>query len=295
MDAADLRVFQSVAVTGSMNKAALELNTVQSNVTARIKSLEDEVGFALFERTNRGVTLTAAGRRLLPFAARAARLLDDARRAVADEGTPSGALVVGSLETTAALRLSPVLAEFAATYPAVDLSLRTGTSCELVDQVLDRSLEGAYVCGPVNHPDLLVEPFVREELVILTAPAVADFEILAAKPDLKIVVLRAGCSYRLRLEAMLARRGIVGVRQLEFGTLEAIISCVGAGLGVTLLPRALLGSVWEHGRVRIHPLPDDEGWVDTVFIRHREAYDSSALRAFLDIARPTLAGAIAAE
>jgi DNA-binding transcriptional LysR family regulator len=295
MDAADLRVFQSVAVTGSMNKAALELNTVQSNITARIKSLEDEVGFALFERTNRGVTLTAAGRRLLPFAARAARLLDDARRAVADEGTPSGALVVGSLETTAALRLSPILAEFAATYPAVDLSLRTGTSCELVDQVLDRSLEGAYVCGPVNHPDLLVEPFVREELVILTAPAVADFEILAAKPDLKIVVLRAGCSYRLRLEAMLARRGIVGVRQLEFGTLEAIISCVGAGLGVTLLPRALLGSVWEHGRVRIHPLPDDEGWVDTVFIRHREAYDSSALRAFLDIARPTLAGAIAAE
>jgi DNA-binding transcriptional LysR family regulator len=295
MDAADLRVFQSVAVTGSMNKAALELNTVQSNVTARIKSLEDEVGFALFERTNRGVTLTAAGRRLLPFAARAARLLDDARRAVADEGTPSGALVVGSLETTAALRLSPILAEFAATYPEVDLSLRTGTSCELVDQVLDRSLEGAFVCGPVNHPDLLVEPFAREELVILTAPAVADFEVLAAKPDLKIVVLRAGCSYRLRLEAMLARRGIVGVRQLEFGTLEAIISCVGAGLGVTLLPRALLGSVWAHGRVRIHPLPDDEGWVDTVFIRHREAYASSALRSFLDIARPTLAGAIAAE
>ena len=90
MDAADLRVFQSVASTGSMSKAALELNTVQSNVTARIKSLEDEVGFVLFERTNRGVTLTAAGQRLLPFAARAARLLDDAKRAVADQGTPSG-------------------------------------------------------------------------------------------------------------------------------------------------------------------------------------------------------------
>ena len=291
MDAADLRVFQSVADTGSMNKAALVLNTVQSNVTARIKSLEDEVGFALFERTSRGVTLTAAGRRLLPFAARAARLLDDARRAIADEGIPSGALVVGSLETTAALRLSPILAEFAATYPAVDLSLRTGTSCELVDQVLDRSLEGAYVCGPVHHPDLLVEPFAREELVILTAPAVADFEVLAAKADLKIVVLRAGCSYRLRLEAMLARRGIVGVRQLEFGTLEAIISCVSAGLGVTLLPRALLGSVWDPGRVHVHALPDSEKWVETVFIRHREAFASSALRAFLDLARPALATA----
>ena len=107
MDATDLKVFEAVATTGSMNKAALELNTVQSNVTARIKSLEDEVGFALFERTNRGVTLTAAGTRLLPFAARAAGLLEDARRAVADEGTPSGALAIGSLETTAALHLPP--------------------------------------------------------------------------------------------------------------------------------------------------------------------------------------------
>ena len=135
MDAADLRMFQSVASTGSMSKAALELNTVQSNVTARIKSLEDEVGFALFERTNRGVTLTAAGRRLLPFAARAARLLDDARRAVADEGTPSGVLTIGSLDTTAALHLSPVLAAYVAAHPAVDLSLKTGTTCELVEQV----------------------------------------------------------------------------------------------------------------------------------------------------------------
>jgi LysR family transcriptional regulator, cell division regulator len=210
MDASDLRVFQSVASAGSMSKAALELNTVQSNVTARIKALEDEMGLALFERTNRGVTLTAAGQRLLPFAARAAGLLDDAKRAVADDGTPSGTLTIGSLDTTAALHLSPVLSEFAAKYPAVDLTLRTGTTCELIDRVLDRTLEGAYICGPVNHRDLLADPFVREELVILTAPGITNFEVLSRKPDLKIVVLKAGCSYRLHLEAMLARRGIVG-------------------------------------------------------------------------------------
>jgi DNA-binding transcriptional LysR family regulator len=295
MDAADLRVFQCVASCGSMNKAALELNTVQSNVTARIKALEDELGFELFERTNRGVTLTAAGRRLLPFASRAARVLDDARRAVADQGSPAGPLVIGSLETTAALRLSPVLTEFATTYPAVDFTLRTGTSRELIDQVLDHTLEGAYVCGPVNHPDLLVEPFVREELVLLTAPSVANFDTLAAMPELKIIVLRIGCSYRLHLEALLARRGIVGGRCLEFGTLEAIFSCVSAGLGVTLLPKALLGSVWDHRRVGLHTLPNAEKWVDTVFIRHREAYASSALRAFLDLAKPATARAAAAE
>jgi DNA-binding transcriptional LysR family regulator len=278
-----------------MNKAALELNTVQSSVTARIKALEDEMGLALFKRSNRGVTLTAAGRRLLPYAARAVRLLDDARNAVTDDGTPAGALLVGSLETTAALRLSPLLCEFAATYPAVDLTLRTGTTCELIDQVLDRTLEGAFVCGPVNHRDLLAEPFFREELVILTAPAVSDFEALAAQPDLKIIVLQAGCSYRLQLESMLARRGIVGIRLLEFGTLEAIVACVAAGIGVTLLPRALLGSVWKHGRVRPHALPDHEKWVETAFIRHREAFVSSALRAFLDLARPGVTKIAAAE
>jgi DNA-binding transcriptional LysR family regulator len=295
MDAADLKVFQCVARSGSMNKAAAELNTVQSNVTARIKALEDEVGFELFERTHRGVTLTAAGQRLLPFAGRAARVLEDARRAVADQGSPAGPLVIGSLETTAALRLSPILAEFAAAYPAVDLTLRTATTCELIDQVLDRSLEGAYVCGPVNHPDLVAEPFVREELVIMTAPSVTDFDTLSKMPELKIIVLKAGCSYRLHLEAMLARRGIVGVRYLEFGTLEAIFSCVSAGLGVTLLPKALLGAVWDRRRVGVHALPNSEKWVDTVFIRHREAYASSALRAFLDLAKPSAARASAAE
>src|SRR6266550_7300869 len=106
MDAADLRIFEAVARTGAMNKAALELNTVQSNVTARIRALEEQLGVDLFERSNRGVSLTAGGQRLVPYARRVAYLLEDARRAVTDEGTPSGSLVIGSLETTAALRLA---------------------------------------------------------------------------------------------------------------------------------------------------------------------------------------------
>ena len=132
----------------------------------------------------------------------------------------------------------------------------------------------------------MAEPFFREELVVLTAPDVADFETLARQGDLRIIVLRASCSYRQHLEALLARRGIVGVRHLEFGTLEAIVSCVGAGLGVTLLPEALIGPVWRQGRVRVHRLPRAKAEVETVFIRHRDAYASSALRAFLDLARP---------
>ena len=259
MDAADLRVFEAVARLGGMNRAAPELNTVQSNVTTRIRSLEQELGTALFNRHSRGVTLTAAGRRLLPYAARVRHLLDEACRAVEDDGTPRGLLTIGSLETTAALRLSPLLSDYAAAYPEVDLVLRTGTTRELVEAVLEHRVEGAFVCGPVKHPELEQETIFHEELVVATAPSVTTLAALEGKGELKIVVLRAGCSYRQRLEESLARRGILGLRQLEFGTIEAIVGCVAAGLGVTLLPRGVIALCTGCARAAGHNAPRRRG------------------------------------
>ena len=154
MDIADLKMFEAVPRLGAMSRAAEELHTVQSNVTARMRQLEAELGAALFHRTPRGVTLTDAGRRLLPFAGEIVRLTADARRAVADNGTPAGVLSIGALELTAALHLPPVLSAYAARYPEVDLSLRAGTTCELLAEVLEHRLEAALVCGPVDHKDL---------------------------------------------------------------------------------------------------------------------------------------------
>jgi DNA-binding transcriptional LysR family regulator len=295
MDIGDLRFFEAVARHGGMNRAAAELNTVQSNVTARIRALEAALGVELFRRHSRGVSLTPAGRRLLPYAVRLPQLLAEARRAVADEGTPQGPLTIGSLESTAALRLSPVLAAYAADYPAVDLVLRTGTSCELVDEVLAHRLEGAFVCGPVDHPALVADTAFAEELVLLTAPAVSHVGAVLATGGLRIVVLRTGCSYRQRLEEILARRGVVGLRRLEFGTLDAILGCVAAGLGVTLLPRSLAEPARREGRIAVHELPPAESRVETLFVRRRDGFVSSALAAFLRCARAAPAAAEAAE
>lgn len=295
MDAADLRIFEAVARLGGMNRAAAELNTVQSNVTARIRLLEEALRAPLFHRHSRGVSLTPAGRRLLPYAVKVAQLLDEARRAVQDDGRPSGQLTIGSLETTAALRLSPILVAYAEAWPLVDVVLNTGTSAELIQQVLDRRLEGAFVCGPVDHPDLECEVMFREELVLVTAPAVSTLGALVRRGDLKIVVLRAGCSYRQRLETVLARRGIVGLRRLEFGTIDGLLGCVAAGLGVTLLPRGVAERAWKEGRVAIHELPQTEAWVDTLFVRRDDAFASSALEAFLDCSRQTVASRTAAR
>src|SRR5436309_13008352 len=91
MDATDLKVFEAVARHGSMNRAATELNTVQSNVTARVRALEVELGVLLFQRHARGVKITPAGRRVLPFSARVSKLLSDAKPAAMADGLPAAA------------------------------------------------------------------------------------------------------------------------------------------------------------------------------------------------------------
>jgi LysR family transcriptional regulator, cell division regulator len=295
MEYADLRVLEAVARHGSMNRAATELHTVQSNITARIRALEDQIGSALFERTSRGVVLTAAGQRLLPYAARLGALLKDAREAARDDGTPRGCLHVGSLETTAALRLPPILSAYAQAHPNVGLVVTTGTTAGLVADVLEYRLDGAFVAGPVQHSDLSEEAIFHEELMLATAPGLRHANDLERQRDLKIIVFRRGCSYRQRLEDLLARRGIQTAQPLEFGSLDAILGCVAAGVGVTLLPKAVLMPAWRERRISAHELPPEQARVDTVFIRRSQSHLTSALAAFLAIARPSPLKLVAAE
>lgn len=292
MDIQDLKVFEAVARHGGMKRAAEELATVQSNVTARIRALENDLEIRLFDRHSRGVTLTPAGERLLPYAHRAAVLMADARQAARDDGDPSGSLVVGSLETTAALHLSRPLAAYVAAHRDVDLVLRTDTTGALIERVLTGELEGAFVCGPVAHPELETQTVYREELVLVAPPGLGAIEALSARREVRIVVLRAGCSYRQRLEEILARRGIVGLRTLEFGTIEAIVGSVAAGLGVTLMPRGIVAGAEAEGRVELHHLPPEDGLVETLFVRRRDGHNSSALSALIaTVAEPVLAEA----
>jgi DNA-binding transcriptional LysR family regulator len=281
MDVTDLKVVAAVARHGSMNKAARELNTVQSNVSARIRSLEDELGVALFQRSARGVQVTPAGRRILPFAARMSKLLMDASSAARDDGHPKGVLEIGTLETTLALRLPRLIAQFAKAYPEVRPVVRTGTTCSLIQGVLDCKLEGAFVAGPVNHPELHSEEAFREELVLVTSPALRNLQDVAGIEDLKTVVFRIGCSYRQRLDTLLTSLGVQAPEPLEFGSIEAIIACVSAGVGITLLPKGVVATAVREGLVNVHELPPELAQVETVFIRRIDGYFSSALATFL--------------
>ncbi len=285
MDITDLKVVETVARHGSMNKAASELNTVQSNVSTRIRSLEDELGVALFQRSAKGVQITPAGRRLLPFAARLSKLLLDASCAARDDGDPKGVLEIGTLETTLALRLPRLIAQFAKAYPEVRPVVRTGTTCSLIQGVIDGKLEGAFVAGPVNHPELQSEEVFREALVLVTSSAIHSLDVVANLDSLKTVVFRIGCSYRQRLDSLLANLGILPPEPLEFGSIEAIIACVSAGVGVTLLPRGLVANAAHERLVNVHELAPEFAEVATVFIRRTDGYLSSALASFLNNVR----------
>lgn len=286
MDADDLLTFETVARVGGITRAGDELHTVQSNVTNRVRKLESELGVPLFHRHSRGVTLTSAGLQLLPYAARVRHLLGEARRAVLDDAEPCGPLIVGTLESTAGRRLPQILVKYGTRYPRVDLTVQTGTEQELVEGVLARRLDCALAVGPVSHPLMVEECIGQEELVLITSPGWGDPDVrLQDIEDLKILVLRRGCAYRQRLEELLRRRGVVNIRCMEFGTLDAILGCAAAGIGVTLLPRSVAERERPDGSVALHDLAPDEAFVQSVFIRRADSFASSSLKRFLDCVR----------
>jgi DNA-binding transcriptional LysR family regulator len=283
MELSDLATFSAVARLGGITRAADELNTVQSNVTQRVKALEAEIGTALFERHSRGMTLTGAGRRLLPYAQRMAALSREALLAARDDGEPKGPLSIGSMETTAAVRLPSLLAEFHKRFPAVRLTLRTSTTSDLVAAVLDGTLDGAFVAGPIDHAELASTRAFREELVLVTARRWANLAALragTAESGPTALVFRTGCTYRQRLEQIFTDFGWPSAARFELGTLDGMVGCVAADMGVTLLPRVVVERNALHASVSIHTLDPSYARAETIFIQRRSAHLYSALQSF---------------
>lgn len=235
MELSDLVVFRAVVETGGITKAATRLNRVQSNVTARMKKLEDDLGAELFTRHGRGLKLAPAGAALLPFAERLLDLADEAREAV--RGDPlTGLLRLGTMESTAAVRLPAPLAEFHRRYPDITLELKTGSTQPLTSQVLQGDLDAALVAEPVEDPRLETRPIYDEDLVVVM-PAGGSFP---EGRGLTLLTFMAGCSYRRSLEAWVAARGAVPDRIVEMTSYHGMLGCVAAGMGIAMVPASLI-------------------------------------------------------
>jgi len=279
MESGDLRIFRAVAEEGSITRAAQRLQYVPSNVTGRIRQLEEGLQTPLFIRSNRGMELTPAGERLLGYARQILNLLDEAEKSVQAEDAPRGPLRIGAIESAAAAHLPGRLAAYYARYPHVSLSLATGNSRVLMQQVLDRELDGAFVYGPVPHSQLEQIPSYDEELVLLSEAGAASLQEQLQKP---MLILSTGCTHRSRVERLLAEAGVQHPQIMEFGSLEAVLGGVASGLGVALLPRSNTVQIPNEKNIEALTLPESYREVVVYFIYRRDVPLSSALRAFLE-------------
>ncbi len=283
MDLQALKFFQAVAKLGSISKAARELNYAQSNLTARIQLLESDLQTKLFYRHNRGTTLTDKGKVLLSYTDEIFQLFDEVKNVMSENQTPKGPLVIGSMETTAAVRLPTLLSKFHREYPIVDLTLKTGPTEQNVQDVLQYELDGAFVAGPIEHPNLTYKTVIEEELVLVTDAFHQSQSSLKEIQNRTILVFRSGCSYRARFEEWLKHEGVLPKKIMEFGTLDGIIGCVKAGLGISLLPRSVVAKYVDEGLLIEHLIPKRFGKVKTIFIYRKDKYISTSLEKFTEM------------
>ncbi|HFF0154768.1 TPA: LysR substrate-binding domain-containing protein [Escherichia coli] len=150
MDLTQLEMFNAVAEAGSITQAAAKVHRVPSNLTTRLRQLETELGVDLFIRENQRLRLSPAGHNFLRYSQQILALVDEARSVVAGD-EPQGLFSLGSLESTAAVRIPATLAEFNRRYPKIQFSLSTGPSGTMLEGVLEGKLNAAFIDGPINH------------------------------------------------------------------------------------------------------------------------------------------------
>ena len=277
IELAALRIFKTVAEQGGITRAASALHRVPSNVTTRVKQLEAGLGTPLFIRQRRRLVLSAEGKLLLAYADRLLGLSSEAEAAVRGD-VPRGTLRLGTLESTAATRLPPVLARYHRAHPAVRIELVTGTSAALVTLVRRHDVEAAFVAEPFDAHELATARVFVEELALITP---RDWRRVARPRDLAratVIAFATGCSYRRRLEAWLSRAGIIPAQAMEFASYHAIVACVAAGAGVAVVPRSVVRAVRAQPTVRVHALPPDVARARTMLV-WRPGHESAALRA----------------
>jgi DNA-binding transcriptional LysR family regulator len=272
-----LEIFKAVVDCGGVTRAAAQLHRVPSNITTRLKQLEEGLGTKLFHRHSRKLLLSSEGKLLLAYAERLLRLSSEAELALRS-GKPRGKLRIGTLESTAAARLPPVLARYHRANPEVQIELVTGTTGALLEQVSRYAIEAAFVAERFEPDGLEMMPVFREKLVLIAPKEITAIKNAGDIRGMTVIAFAAGCSYRRTLEEWLARSKVTPERVLEFGSYHAIVACVAAGSGIALVPHSVVDALHAELEVSILPPPTQFPEATTFLVWPRE-HRSAALDA----------------
>lgn len=286
LDPASLHIFLIVADETSVTRAAKQLGRVPSNITTRIQLLEEQVGALLFSREGKKMTLTREGQIFLGYAKKMVALSTEARLALRKENQLE-TLRVGTMESTAASRLPPVLATFNEAWPQVSLRLTLGATQELAKAVIADELDCALIAQPPDQQEWAgmlgreQQPFhatrVFQEELLLILPS--NHPPLRDAGDIRLTALAAlepGCTYR-RIAERWVKLG-ADVPTLELTSYHSILAHVVAGNAVGVIPRSVLDGMHWTADISVHSL----GAVDTLLISRNDRR-SDPLRGFEDM------------
>lgn len=284
LDIAVLEIFRAVAREGSVTAAAESLNRVQSNVSTRLRQLEEHLQSSLFVRKNGGWTLTSEGQVLLSYADRLIDLSGEAESTLLGS-SPSGRFRLGAMESTAGSRLPSVLSVYHRAHPKVETEIVTDTAGGLVRRLTEHDIDAAFVAEPVDLAAFEARAVFREELILVAPASYPEFSEPAAFNGRTMVAFETGCAYRRYLQMWLNESDIVLGTILSLGSYLAILASVHAGTGFAVVPRSVLDLVTGSGNIRCYPLPPHIARIRTLLI-WRKGYLPPRLSALLDLLPP---------
>lgn len=295
MELRQLEYFLAVAQEGNATRAARRLFTTQPSLSRQIQKLEEELGAPLFDRTRRGMRLTAVGRTFLDYVERGFNQFEAGRQAVRDLlGPEHGHVRMAFLPAVGADLLPEALAAFRARYPGVQFTLRQSTTLETLQWLEAGEVELCIATAlPYRRADdrLAYLPLLVEPLYVALPPehrlAAAETLALADLADEPFVLVRRGSGLRGVIEAACQQQGFLPAVAVEGGDLATVRGLVAAGLGVSLLPALALHD-WGRLRPAIVPLRDELTWMIEL-VWHAERYLPAATRAFRDFLRDYIA------
>jgi DNA-binding transcriptional LysR family regulator len=293
MEVRQLQIFRTLAEELSFTRTAEKVHTVQSNVTAQIKALEEELGIPLFDRLGRRVTLTDAGRNFLPFASQALAAMDQGQRALQTGAEPSGPLRIGAAESLLTYRLPEVLRAFRRHFPHVELIFRPYVNATLALELEAGKLDMAIYGDDLQPFSSIASIRLRRERVLLLADAT---HALASQPTVKpadlagqnLLLTEAGCSYRGKLDRALALGNIRPANVTEFSSVEALKQCVTLGMGLGLLPAIVVARELRQNRLKSLRWAGPSLDINTHILWHKDKWISPAMAAFMELVKDKL-------
>jgi DNA-binding transcriptional LysR family regulator len=288
MEVRQLQIFSTLAEELNFTRTAERVHTVQSNVTAQIKALEDELGAPLFDRLGKKVVLTDAGRGFLPFAVQALAAMEQGQRALQAGAEPSGLLRIGAPESVLTYRLPQVLRTYRRRFPNVELRFLPYADSNLCSMLETGKFDMAIFMSDASPTGAFHSIRLRTERVFLLSdlshPLARQRVVRPADLAGQMMLLtEAGCGYRHKLDQILTMRNIRLGNVTEFSSVEAIKQCVIAGMGLALLPAIVVARELRQHQFKALHWAGSSLDIATHIVWHKDKWVSPAMAAFKEV------------